>query len=361
MRQAAVLGKPDTKRTHYLGRAAREAGLHVLFLDWDRWRTDFPEGEIFLKIDPPVWDSGLLGQLGGLTEDYRRQLREIGKLADVRDMEFLNKPEAIEALLDKQGCKRRLEAAGVSVSEDIKPEEAGLIGEAEQLLEIMRARRVYQVFIKPVCGSGAAGVAAFRWQPGSGRMVLYTCAREMTKEEISERKAEESGGSLVNTKRLQRITDSGQVLSMVGKLLSLGCIVERWYAKAEYRGFSYDLRAVVQDERMDFCLARLSKGPITNLHLNNHPLEWKALGFSERKAEEIEKLCRRAMACFPGLRSAGIDILLEKGGMRPRIMEMNAQGDLIYQDIYGQNVIYRRQVEMMREACIGQSGTEERM
>ena len=54
------------------------------------------------------------------------------------------------------------------------------------------------------------------------------------------------------------------------------------------------------------------------------------------------------MDCFPGLRSAGIDILLEKGSLRPRIIEMNAQGDLIYQDIYNHNVIYGHQAEMMK-------------
>lgn len=132
------------------------------------------------------------------------------------------------------------------------------------------------------------------------------------------------------------------------KILKLGCVVERWYAKAEYQGYSYDLRAVVQDGKMDFCLARLSEGPVTNLHLNNHPLEFKALGLSGTVAEELEELCRRGMEVFPGLRSAGIDILLEKGSLKPRIIEMNAQGDLIYQDIYGENVIYKRQAEMIR-------------
>ena len=67
--------------------------------------------------------------------------------------------------------------------------------------------------------------------------------------------------------------------------------------------------------------------------------------------EEIQDLCQRSMKLFPGLRSAGIDILLERGSLKPRIIEMNAQGDLIYQDIYGKNVIYRRQAEMMRAAC----------
>ena len=51
---------------------------------------------------------------------------------------------------------------------------------------------------------------------------------------------------------------------------------------------------------------------------------------------------------FFGLGSVGIDILLEKGSLRPRVIEMNGQGDLIYQDIYGENQIYERQGEMMR-------------
>ena len=55
-----------------------------------------------------------------------------------------------------------------------------------------------------------------------------------------------------------------------------------------------------------------------------------------------------AADCFPGLRCAGIDILLERGSLKPRIIEMNAQGDLIYQDIYHENIIYRRQAERMK-------------
>ena len=129
----------------------------------------------------------------------------------------------------------------------------------------------------------------------------------------------------------------------------MDCIVERWYAKAEHQGYSYDLRAVVQDGRLDFLLGRLSKGPITNLHLNNHPLEIAALKLPEHTLEDIAMLCRKSMEIYPGLRSAGIDILLEKGSMKPRIIEMNAQGDLIYQDIYNENSIYGHQARMMQE------------
>ena len=125
--------------------------------------------------------------------------------------------------------------------------------------------------------------------------------------------------------------------------------MERWYAKAEYAGYCYDLRAVVLDGTVEFLLGRLSKGPITNLHLNNHPLEASKLGMDQKAFAEIASLCKDAVNCFPGIRIAGIDILLEKGSMRPRIIEMNAQGDLIYQDIFHENRIYARQVEMMKE------------
>ena len=48
---------------------------------------------------------------------------------------------------------------------------------------------------------------------------------------------------------------------------------------------------------------------------------------------------------------AGIDVLLEKGTMKPYIIEINGQGDLIYQDIYDENRIYKRQIEMMQKMC----------
>lgn len=337
-----LLGKPDTKRTHYLGRAAREAGLHVLFLDWDHWQENLPKGRIFMKIDPPVWDSCSLEQLGSLIGDYQKQLEALSRFGRLQDVKFLNTPETIATLLDKRESKRRLAAAGLAVSEELKIVQEDVL-EVEQLLDIMQKQRIHQVFIKPICGSGAAGIAAFRWQPRTKQMVLYTCAWEVPDRE------DKKLNKLINTKKLRRFTDSKQVLSMVERLLKLGCIVERWHAKAEYQGYSYDLRAVVQDGRMDFCLARLSKGPITNLHLNNHPLKLESLGLPQNVINDIEELCRQGMGCFSGLRSAGIDILLERGSWKPRIIEMNAQGDLLYQDIYGENVIYQRQVEMMRE------------
>lgn len=407
MRQAVLLGVPGTKRAAYLAKGAEAAGIPLSIIDWKEFPVRYgascekPVGDaasyenifgsqismqawlpdsllrgneaawehVFLKIDPPLWESCCLEDLNLLTRDYKGKLTRLAELGEKHQITFLNRPEDICALLDKRGCKRRLAEAGIPVTEELKgsdglvwegkpPKESGISGadqavtpmdgrypgadQVERLLEAMERNHIFQVFIKPVYGSGAAGAAAFRWQHRSGRMILYTCA--MTDPET---------GRLVNTKRLRRFTNREQVLSLAGRLLTLDCVVERWYAKAEHNGFSYDLRAVVQDGRMDFLLARLSSGPITNLHLNNHPLKGTELGLPSHVMEAVEQLCIRAAGCYPGLRSVGIDVLLEKGSLRPRVIELNGQGDLIYQDIYAQNRIYRHQAEMMKAWLCG--------
>ena len=105
----------------------------------------------------------------------------------------------------------------------------------------------------------------------------------------------------------------------------------------------------MQEGEPAFLLARLSKGPITNLHLNNHPMEVSGLGLPGRVQKEAAELCRRAMDCFPGLSGAGIDLLPERGRLSLRVIEMNAQGDLMYQDIFHENRIYRHQAARMRQ------------
>jgi len=334
MRTAVLLGNRDTKRTIYFEKAARQTGLPFLFLEWAAWRSQgLPEGaELFVKIDPPVWESAHLSEMDKLAEGYRDDL---AVLEASRSACFLNPPHHITALLDKRLCKDTLKGSGLAVTEAL----TGPVADAASLLSCMEAERVFQVFIKPAFGSGAAGVTAFRWQPKTGRMAAYSCA-------LLRPGAPDPG--LVNTKKLRSFTDPKEILPLLDQLLKLPCVVERWYPKADYQGYSYDLRAVCQDGAVDFLLARLSKGPVTNLHLNNHPLEAAKLDLPDRVLQDIGELCSRVAGCYPWLLSVGIDILLERGSLRPRIIEMNGQGDLLYQDIYSDNKIYSHQADMMK-------------
>lgn len=335
MKSVVLLGNKQTKRTIYFEKAAQIEGLPCLFQEWQEWKkNEFlkENGQIFVKLDPPVWESGCLEELEYLIEDYSISLK---KMEEREQIVYLNTPSAIMELLDKRGCKEKLKRKKLPVTE--------LVGEGiqctEALLEQMGKSHIRQVFIKPVTGSGAAGVTAFRWDAKAGRMMLYTCAA--LKNTAAERK-------LVNTKKLYVLNKKKEIIDFLDCLFSIDCVVERWYPKANYNGYSYDLRAVIQDGSMDFLLARLSKGPITNLQLNNQPLDAKELKLSKAVMESIEEVCFYAAKSFPGLRSVGIDILLEHESLKPRIIEMNGQGDLLYQDIYNENRIYRHQARMMK-------------
>lgn len=332
MRGVVLLGAPKTKRTLYFKQAADQAGLPVSLLEWEEWkRNKVPKlyQKSILKIDPPVWNCCSLNQLKNLSGEYEKDLKTLDGGPWDR---FFNHPQDILELLDKRSCKKRLADAKIPVTEMLE----GSFQIPEQLLSAMSSRRMHQIFLKPVSGSGAAGVTALRVNPRTGEAAAYTCALPTPK-------------GLINTKRLRAFYGFKEVLPLLEQLLSLDCVAERWYPKAEYKGFSYDLRAVFQEGRVDFLLARLSKGPVTNLHLNNHPLKADALHLPGPVLESVFSLCRQAAACYPRLSSVGIDLLLEKGSLTPRIIELNGQGDLLYEDIYNDNSIYLHQAAMMQQ------------
>ncbi len=345
----ALIGTDGGKRRFYFEQAAAETGIPVVFLDWkdvpdidygeEPGRKRFEEKlrillqtenlqRFMVKIDAPEWESSRLCDLGGLTDRYEEQLR---RLFDLPAGGFLNRPPEIAQVLDKRGCKARLARCGVPVTHMY--EEHFACG--EELLDFLREHRITQVFVKPVKGSGAAGVTALRFSPGNGRIALYTCAA--LKDNV-----------LYNTKRMYRLEDR-KAEAFLNSLLKLDCVVERWYGKAAFEGYCYDLRVIVQGGRIDYILPRLSKGPITNLHLNNHAMAFADLQLETGTVERIEEVCLQASSCYPGLQSIGMDVLLEKGSLKPRIIEMNAQGDLLHRDVYGENRIYKRQVAIMKE------------
>ncbi len=329
-----MIGEPETKRTEYFLRAAGELHKPVRFVDWQTAGGMEFHGDV-VKLDPPSYKSSDLFQM----KDHLASFQKLMKQSEGAGGIFLNPPSEILRLLDKRQCKEILMENQVPVTEMLEDK----IENAEQLIEAMKCQRIFSVFIKPVYSSGAAGVTAFRMAPGQGRMMAYTsCIIQ--------------GEELVNTKKLRRMENAQEISRLLDAVLSLGAVVERWHPKASFGGKSYDLRVVWQFGRCEFVVARCSSGPVTNLHLNNSPLAFSDLGLSEKVICEINALCEKAMLCFPELRMAGIDVLLEQGSLKPKIIEMNGQGDLMYQDIFHENRIYRRQVEWMAQRAADETG-----
>lgn len=320
-----LIGTEGSKRREYFIKAAEAYQIPVRFVAWHEVETVDLCHEI-VKIDPPSYSSADISDLGSQTETYLSRLSYLENAG----CRFLNTPAGIKSVLDKRHCKEVLAKHDIPATYMVKEN----VRTVEELEEIMEKYRMYSVFIKPVFCSGAAGVVALRWYPKRKRAMAYTSCYVQN-------------GELVNTKTLYHLDKESDIRLLLQKVLALGAIVERWHPKASFKGKSYDLRVVWQFGKIAFMVARQSAGPITNLHLNNAPLDWQRLSLKEETLMAIHGLCQDAMKLFPGLSMAGIDVLLEKETLCPRIIEINGQGDLMYQDIFAENRIYKQQVEYM--------------
>ena len=282
-----------------------------------------------VKIDPMVMEEIEVGQLNSAVSKYKEK---IVSLEGIKDIEFLNSPRSILTMLDKRQSKSILLNADIATT----PLLYDNIKSINELKQAMDGKKIYSVFIKPVFGSGAAGVVAYRYNPRLNKEIMITSV--VRKE-----------NKLINTKKIIKYTDSEEIKQIINAILVQGAIVEKWIPKAEHKGLHYDIRVVCQFGHVDFMVGRCSSGPITNLHLNNHAIAIDELGITSKTIDQIHTLCKNAMHCFSGAKMAGIDILLTKDTLTPYIIEMNGQGDMLYQDIYRENKIYKQQIREMRK------------
>lgn len=338
-----LLGVKGEKRTIYFEKAVHETDMDYQFCDWEDFllleqRDDLKK--CIVKIDAPKWDSFILNELDDLTHQYKEALLLLARMPFGA---YFNHPIDILELLDKRKCKQKLIQNNIPVTQPI----FNHFSNSDELLCFMKENRLRQVFIKPVMGSGAAGVSALRFASIKNKIVLYTCAKIVEK-------------NLINTKKIHRL-EQENALVFLDKLLKLDCIVEKWHEKSSCQSqnnnyidnmYCFDLRVIVQNGKIDYILPRLSKGPITNLHLNNLSIPFEELNLKTSVVDEICDVCIKAAACYPRLNSIGMDVLLEKDSEKPYIIEMNSQGDLMHKDVYGDNTIYKRQVEIIKNIIL---------
>ncbi len=180
-----------------------------------------------------------------------------------------------------------------------------------------------------------AGVIALRRHPDGIKQVLYSAIAI-------------SGQQLFNSKKIQQYRQKEDIQLIIDGVLQQENLVEQWLPKASVKHKTYDLRIVCLDGEIIWRVVRTSSQPITNLHLQNQAYCFESLELSAAKVTEIDTLCQNAMRLFPGIRLAGIDVLLTTS-LTPYIIEINGQGDLIYQDAQQNNLIYQAQIRAMRK------------
>lgn len=334
-----LIGESDSKRTDYFLKAAKSLDISVNFYEWSEWNNNYIEGGV-VKIDPPSFKEYNILSLSEKIQDYKNNLYELELLSKHKEIYFLNTPSDILQLLDKSACKKYLNKHNITVTDMITDNVNGY----SELRELMLAKKVKSVFVKPLYGSGAAGIIALSLNPVTKKMLAYTAAVL-------------DGDMLFQQKRIRKITDEKEIEKIVNAITSLDVIVERWYPKADLNGNPFDFRIVWQFGHIEYVVARKSSTPITNLHLNNGAvlldeiLESKESWNNGNLLKDIEQLCKSAMILYPNTHVAGLDVMLDKKSGKPRIIEINGQGDLLYQDIYKDNLIYMNQIIHMDQIC----------
>ena len=102
-------------------------------------------------------------------KEYQAQLFELEEMGKKKGIRFLNPPSEILQLLDKVACKEKLEEHHVAVTTMV----AKNVKDYTELKERMVEKKLRSVFLKPVYGSGAAGIVALSMNPVNRKVVAW--------------------------------------------------------------------------------------------------------------------------------------------------------------------------------------------
>jgi len=247
---------------------------------------------------------------------FRSLLFEILEITDRLDgtVTFTSHPADIAEMFDKRLCHSRLQAAGVRV-----PKALPAVHGYEELRSRMREAGLSRVFVKLNHGSSASGVVALATAPG--RQLAWTTV-EMVSDPLR----------LYNSRRLRRYEAESEVAALIDALAPHGVHTEAWVPKAGLDGAVCDLRLVTIGGRPEQTVLRLSRGPLTNLHLLNRRAD-PALLRSRMTAgawESVLATCRQVAAQYPRTLHLGIDLAVRVGFRDHAVLEVNAFGDLLH-------------------------------
>jgi hypothetical protein len=340
-----LIGSASSRRSQLLEAAAHAIGLRVGVIDWrDVVRNDasadvcieraLRDGHIWCKIDPPSDDPRTVdafihegfrlshddvptprplrhGELAYMHWWYAGFMAALAKLElRLRGLRLFTPMKQIALMCDKLACQRHLTNNGVDV-----PALLGEVTSFDAFEALYPPDEAPAVFIKSRYGSSAAGVVAMR-RHRDGRVRAYSSARLA------------NDGAVYSHLKISAYSQREELRALVDALAAQGAYAERWISKPRAPvapNASYDLRVVAFCGRPRQRVARISRSPMTNLHLGNRRSapHW----LSDRQADIFESTVSQAAAAFAPSVSIGFDVVLRAA--RAYVLEANAFGDLL--------------------------------
>ncbi len=262
---------------------------------------DYQNGEI---VQPRQWYLG-----------FCRILEMIGlQIRQATGVRMLSSLAEIPVLFSKSATQARLAAAGVPV-----PARLGRIGCFDELLAEMGQQRRQRFFVKLDHGSSASGMLALARQ-GDGWLAHSTI-------ELVEKNGQTK---LYNSRKIQCFRDPATIAKIVNRLCEFSAHAETWVPKIAFAGGTCDLRMITTEGEPTHSMLRKSKGPFTNLHLQNKRESVDGLRrcVGEAPWRQVLATAKAAAACFPQSFALGIDVALAIN-LKPYVLEVNAFGDFV--------------------------------
>jgi hypothetical protein len=247
---------------------------------------------------------------------FRATLRRLdAQLARCPPHRLTSRPADVELLFDKCRCQELFARHGIPV-----PAGLGPVRSFAELRERMQETGHRRVFVKLAHGSSASGVVAYA-ADGARQQAITTV--EMVRQ----------GGELrlYNSRKIRRYDRAGDIADLIDALAREGVQVEEWIPKAGFDGHVFDFRVVVIAGRARHVVVRMSRSPMTNLHLLNRRGDLAAvLALMGPEAWTAAcQTCERTAARFPDSLHLGVDLLVAPGYRRHAVLEGNAFGDLL--------------------------------
>jgi hypothetical protein len=200
----------------------------------------------------------------------------------------------------------------------------------------MASLQINRVFIKLANGSSASGVIALET---NGKYLQAHTSVELVRAE--------QGFKLYNSLKIRRYRNLRDISDIVDAICREGAHIEKWMPKAGWQGHCCDMRIVTIAGEAQHAVLRLSKSPMTNLHLGNRRgnLSKFLVYLGEDRWTKAKKICQRAASVFPQSLHTGVDLLFSPGFKHNTVAEINAFGDLLPNVTYKGLDTYEAQVK----------------
>ncbi|CAM2069640.1 STM4014 family protein [Sulfidibacter corallicola] len=337
-----VIGNPENRRVAFFQRALHERGLPAAqvcsYLDLLRGRVgpDLPPAD-WVRIESPgecfEVERALIGW--GLEEADEPATADLesepGRHRHTRachlgfarllarleacnpEARWMNPPASILAMFDKHAAHQRMRTQSTP-----RPEYHGLVTGIDRLRAISAQRGLSRLFLKPRFGSSAAGVLAYR-RRGSEERITTTL------------ELERPSGKLYNHLNPRTYHRDADIRHILETLLPDELVVESWLPKANWRGYSWDLRVLVIAGEARHVVPRMSRSPLTNLHLGNRrgDLDTLSAHIGASRVAEMSAAAERAARAFPDCLYVAVDVAIRCDLKRVAVLEVNAFGDLL--------------------------------